>query len=210
MKRVTIEIPPEQLGKLELDYLEPPIGEMSVIEGLKISGEVCVNLWKTPVDTITERVKDRLGLFEISPVSSSGKEAVLLVKKTPSKLTILIEKFNLYYEFPLKLDSRGAEISIRGTSRDMKKLFKALQKMRISVTVKRARDYITQAGIVSNLTEKQREALHLAIREGYFKTPRRTNAHRLAKSLGIRHTTFLLHLRRAQEKIFEGMELDAA
>lgn len=55
----------------------------------------------------------------------------------------------------------------------------------------------------ADLTAKQRAALEVAHRQGYFERPRRTTATELAETLDISHSTFLQHLHRAQEKIFE-------
>ena len=55
----------------------------------------------------------------------------------------------------------------------------------------------------SELTEKQSQALKAAYHNGYFDQPRRATATEIAESLGISHSTFLQHLHRAEEKVFE-------
>jgi len=37
---------------------------------------------------------------------------------------------------------------------------------------------------------------------GFFETPRKKDARDISKEMGIRHTTFLTHLRRGQKRIF--------
>ncbi|MDG5760289.1 bacterio-opsin activator domain-containing protein [Natronococcus sp. A-GB1] len=54
----------------------------------------------------------------------------------------------------------------------------------------------------SELTEKQAVALEAAYRHGYFEQPRRSSATDIATSLGISHSTYLQHLRAAQQKVF--------
>jgi len=55
------------------------------------------------------------------------------------------------------------------------------------------------------LTEKQATALEAAFHHGYFEQPRRSSATEVAESLGIAHSTFLQHLRTAQQKLFESL-----
>jgi HTH-type transcriptional regulator, bacterioopsin transcriptional activator and related proteins len=52
------------------------------------------------------------------------------------------------------------------------------------------------------LTEKQATALEAAYRHGYFEQPRRRSATEIAGLLGVSHSTYLQHLRAAQQKVF--------
>jgi PAS domain S-box-containing protein len=55
----------------------------------------------------------------------------------------------------------------------------------------------------ADLTDKQLAALQAAHYNGYFERPRQSTATEIADSLGVSHSTFLQHLHRAQEKLFE-------
>jgi predicted DNA binding protein len=54
----------------------------------------------------------------------------------------------------------------------------------------------------ATLTEKQLATLKAAYYEGYFAQPRNSTASEIAESLDVSHSTFLRHLRSAQEKVF--------
>lgn len=54
----------------------------------------------------------------------------------------------------------------------------------------------------ADLTEKQAIALEAAYHGGYFERTRKRSATEIAESLGISHSTYLQHLRVAQQKIF--------
>jgi predicted DNA binding protein len=67
-------------------------------------------------------------------------------------------------------------------------------------------------GIGRGLTEKQREALLLALREGYFDVPRRATQTDIADELGVARQSFARLLKRAQRTVFEDLfweELEA-
>ncbi|WP_136689388.1 response regulator [Halorhabdus amylolytica] len=55
----------------------------------------------------------------------------------------------------------------------------------------------------ARLTDKQRQALRAAYHHGYFEQPRGATAAEIAETLGVAHSTFLQHLHRAQQKVFE-------
>ena len=56
---------------------------------------------------------------------------------------------------------------------------------------------------VTSLTEKQREAMNLAVRRGYYANPREVDLDTLADELGISHQALSHRLREAEGSIFE-------
>ena len=54
-----------------------------------------------------------------------------------------------------------------------------------------------------SLSARQSEVITLANEAGYFDWPRRTDAETLADELGICHSTFLEHLRKAEQKLID-------
>ncbi len=204
LKKITLEIAAGELEKIGLNYIEFLEGRCQSIEvtdGLKISSEICVNIWQVPKDAVINQ--NRLGITELSKVKTRDGKTTYLVKKRPTKLTLMLEEHNVYYEFPLQITEHFARLSVTGMSGEIAKFLSELDELGVKYKVTLAADYITQNDIISNLTARQKETLQIALREGYFKTPRETNAHILADKMGIKHTTFLQHLRRAQEKIFK-------
>lgn len=63
-------------------------------------------------------------------------------------------------------------------------------------------------GIGRGLTEKQRNALLLALREGYFDVPRGTTQSELADELGVSRQSLARLLKRAQRTVFEDLFWD--
>lgn len=52
-----------------------------------------------------------------------------------------------------------------------------------------------------NLTLKQKKAMDIAIKNGYYNYPRKTNLKKLAKIIGCSYSTYQNHLRKAEIKI---------
>lgn len=60
-----------------------------------------------------------------------------------------------------------------------------------------------QATLGDRLTDKQREALWIAYRSGYFDWPRERTTQECADRMGVSQPTFSQHLRTAEAKVFE-------
>lgn len=59
--------------------------------------------------------------------------------------------------------------------------------------------------LMPQLTDKQKQAVELAIEEGYYKTPRKIGLRKLAKLMGVSLATFEQHLRSAEEKLIPNL-----
>lgn len=73
------------------------------------------------------------------------------------------------------------------------------------VTVLSARERVAGVGALATLTAKQRETLELAVREGYYERPKRTDLDRLAKKLKVSRPALAERLQRAEGKALAGL-----
>jgi len=62
--------------------------------------------------------------------------------------------------------------------------------------------------IAPNLTEKQKKVFELAVKEGYYDIPKRTDLIKLAKLMEISVATFQEHLKRAEAKIVPKLRIN--
>lgn len=60
---------------------------------------------------------------------------------------------------------------------------------------------ITITSFLPKLTEKQKRAIELAVENGYYGYPRKTEIRKLAKSMKVSYSTYQFHLRNAEKKI---------
>lgn len=54
---------------------------------------------------------------------------------------------------------------------------------------------------IPELTEKQKRALEIAVKEGYYSHPRKVDMRTLAKIMGVSLSTFQEHLSKAESKL---------
>lgn len=123
-----------------------------------------------------------------------------------------IEKYNCLNLQPMVYTGGWEWYRVMAFSeQDIKKLFKDLERENCVVEVT-ARKSISEESVHSSLlvsagsllgglTEKQTRALIAAIDNGYYDLPRGASAMEIAQRLGIPRTSFVDHLRKAQNKL---------
>jgi len=83
----------------------------------------------------------------------------------------------------------------------IKKIRKTIKEFKLMKFVEEPIDTVFFPRLFSNLTDLQKRALELAISEGYYSSPRRTDLRKLARIMKISLATYSQHLRRAEEKL---------
>jgi len=100
------------------------------------------------------------------------------------------------------------------SERDLKHLFEDLdEKCKVEVTSRRAisnesiRDMflISTSTLFGSLTTKQRQALITALDFGYYRLPRTATAGEIAEKLRVPRTSYVDHLRKAENKVLQAV-----
>lgn len=173
-----------------------PVSDGQTVQFLSTRGGDVDQLWEAIRSHPTVRgveliADDELSRFEVT-VSGPVPEQELASRGAVVRSTrIELEGATVEAEVPKKTAVRP--------------LFEALSETFDSVTVVSVRDRqrTSDSGRAgSPLTEKQSTAVETAYHRGYFERPRRSSATEVAEALGVTHTTFLQHLRAAQQKLF--------
>lgn len=73
----------------------------------------------------------------------------------------------------------------------------------VSLVTKESTAVQTEQSALDSLTEKQREALEFAYHSGFFERPQRQTAEEIAHELGVSRSTFLSHVRAAENKLLK-------
>ena len=101
------------------------------------------------------------------------------------------------------------------SERDLKDLFKDLDRhcnsieilSRRSISDESVRDtfLLSTASLFGALTDKQARALMTALDNGYYRLPRSANAGDIARLMGVPRTSFVDHLRKAENKVLQAV-----
>ena len=97
---------------------------------------------------------------------------------------------------------------------DYKRLFRGLSSLgQVEILEKKVlaersiRDafVISLSSVFSELTEKQLEALQVALEYGYYQVPKKATAEEIARKHRVPRTTYEEHVRKAESKVFRAM-----
>lgn len=132
--------------------------------------------------------------------------------KLPPPTLPTIEKYNCLNLQPMVYTGGWEWYRVMAFSeQDIKRLFKDLEKRHCDVEVTSRKTIseesvhssllIPVGSLLNSLTEKQTRALIAALDNGYYNLPRNASAIEIAQRLGIPRTSFVDHLRKAENKL---------
>jgi DNA-binding CsgD family transcriptional regulator len=203
MKRVKLEFGRELLEKMGVGNLMKGIERLESIAVLKLTPEEYVEVWKVKTGIDLREIAGRFGIAEVLMLREEGDEVTCLVKGRSDLLAEMLDEFDVYYEYPLIYEDGRTTFSIVGDGRQVNRLQDFFKSNGIPCRVLSVSNYAAKGDLLALLTPRQKEVLQAALEAGYFDSPRRKNAREIAAKLGIKHPTFLEHLRKAERKLLE-------
>ncbi|WP_165872087.1 helix-turn-helix domain-containing protein [Natrarchaeobius halalkaliphilus] len=163
-----------------------------------------------PIDRFGEVARSHPAVESVTEINSSGTTArfqLVVTQETPqSRLATLGALVN---RTVVRID--GAELAIElPRSIDVAETVNHLAQ-RFDVSTESITDFRSlpptnnqySPADIDSFTDKQEAALSAAFHHGYFEQPRKNTAEEIATALGISHSTFLQHLRVAEQKLLE-------
>ena len=130
----------------------------------------------------------------------------LIILFEEPKSTKPVYQHNIIHTKPIFISSEGKEIwSVASKNKEnLIEFYKVLRRTRNAKMLfvknkKISNVYIAQ--IHPDLTNKQKNAIKLAIEEGYYEIPRKIDVKDLAKKSNLAFSTYQTHLRKAESKL---------
>lgn len=116
----------------------------------------------------------------------------------------VIKEHRCFFEYPIVNVSGRMTIPLVGTKENLQELLDYLEALNVEFTVVALTNYFVEGkDMLSALTPAQYKSLELAVERGFFEIPKKTDARELGKHMGISHSAFLTHIRKAERKIFK-------
>jgi predicted DNA binding protein len=132
--------------------------------------------------------------------------------KEPTYTRDLYQK-NIFFISPAIISSKGYEIIEIGSFdrellvRVIDLLEKNLNGELIFLKEKKIKTMFISK-ISPDLTDKQKKAFDLALKNGYYEVPRKISVEKLAKLSGLSFSTFQVHLRKAEQKLIPSLSYE--
>lgn len=116
----------------------------------------------------------------------------------------MIETFDCFFEYPTVFTKEDIHMSMVGSQKNLRDFVGSLEDLGQTFKVVSLKNYYVKGrGMLSSLTPKQYDYLKFAVKDGYYDIPKRCDTRRLARKKGIAHSTFSMHLRKAEKAIFK-------
>jgi predicted DNA binding protein len=131
-------------------------------------------------------------------LETDSRRALGKYETTQTALYDFAEASALTIEFPVDVDRGWYTFDLTGTREELDKLDAVLSESPLSYELQ---SLVTRTDPDSLVTDRQREVLEAAVREGYFAVPRECTLAELAEQIGIDKSTASTILRRGQQRL---------
>jgi len=210
MRKITVEIVPDERIRAMMRPLMEHIEEMELIELLRLDLKRGIKVGVVRIRLAPGSTVESIGptsLFDIKMVDvleRKGDELICLMKvKARGGFEDLREKADLDISWtaPMMVSRDRIVYSFIGEEDQIKAMVELLKEFgeRTRVSVHNAT--FGECNTLSMLTVRQKEIVVAAKRLGYYRYPREANAEDVAKALGLSTSTVVEHLRKAEIRL---------
>ena len=208
MRRVVIEFPLEDLGKIVGGHSLDEIKSLRVIHVLKETpaetAMICRVELKNPSSRLQDFFSDRKS-FRIRLVKRDPRGACIYNVERRRQKKAESYKFTTtssYLSTPFEIGDGKVKVTFLGSARQVKSLLQLFEREVSRFRVLSLGDAkFSLDSPLGRLTDKQTRALVTAYNLGYYEIPRRTNSDELARLLKISNASFVMERRRAERRL---------
>lgn len=190
---------PEGIWIAELST-EFPDATFRLLSGYRAE-ERAVELGEVRADApgeIVETMRDHPEIHGYELLESGDERVLGKYETTDVDLYEFVEYSGLTIEFPVEVEAGWYEFDLTGTREELDTLESVLDASPLQYTLEML---VTTTDTESLLTERQRELLETAVREGYFEIPRKCTLAELAEAVDVDKSTASTVLRRGEARL---------
>lgn len=212
MRKLTVEMKVKKEFTKMLDFLLDKIESIELIELIKIDFKQGI---KMGIAALTMKEG-----YTIADIDIPEFMEMLIVLKQEGNRYIVLSKVKFLKGFPgfakqFDLDiiwdtpsiftKEKMVMSVTGDEENLKKFLEAIKILGDIEKVSFKKAIFHEQAIISCLTEKQRQIIIAAKKNGYYEYPRKINSEELSKKIGLSKPTVVQHLRKAEVRIMSNI-----
>ena len=167
---------------------------------------ICRVRFKEGTKKIDEVLAEPSALVQHLDVEKNGAH-IYYVKRKPLKLpgpSVLMA--GGYLTTPFELNDGVFRVGFLGGAKEVERFLRLLRRLRIKFRVASLTDAkFSSDSPLGRLTEKQRKVLTAAYRLGYYDLPKKISSEALARRLGMRSSTLVVHRIKAERRLLEAL-----
>jgi predicted DNA binding protein len=152
------------------------------------------------------KVPEYVEIFTV--LQKNGNRYICLIKaKYFKSLSTLAKKFNIdiIWDTPSIFTKEKMVISVTGNEDNLKKILDLFKKIGNVKKISFVKAIYNEQTILTCLTDKQREILIVAKKNGYYNYPRKINSKELSDKIGLSKPTVVQHLRKAEVRLVSNL-----
>ena len=218
MRKVIIEVNPKFASKLlpdgfydDLEYIEGKallrldfekrikvaivdivVKEGATLEDLKMPDELTI------LDVLRKKENTYTCLIRVK-----YKENILNLPELKPLKVFMAE--NIIFDFPFILSEDRIVLSIVTDNKYLRKVLKILKPLGLIKNISFQKAAFSEHNLLSCLTERQKEIIIAAQKNGYYEVPREITTEELSRKLGISKAATVEHLRKAENRIISNI-----
>ena len=213
MRRITVELTAADITKAfgKSHRFNDQIRSLEVLSFLKSTPNEVVEICRVQLSDPGAGIVDVFSHTseEVSVLQQEAEDTyVCFYRNRPIRrlLSIVSSVPGGYLSTPYEVRDGRLRITLLGNARSLKIFLKTLQGVGLHPNVVSLTEAVfTLNSALERLTEKQKAVIIDAFKNGYYDFPRKIGSEALAKKLGIREPTLVIHRRKAERKLFAHM-----
>jgi len=208
MRKLTVELKVREEFLKILDFLLDKVESIELIELIKIDFEQgfkmgIAALYMKEGYTIEDiDIPDFMDMLTV--LKQDGNKYIILARvKFYKRFMGLVKKFNIdvIWDTPSIFTKDKLTFSVTGNEENLKKFLDVTRNLGEIKSISFKKATFHEQSILSCLTEKQKEVLIAAKKNGYYSYPRKINSQELSEKIGLSKPTVVQHLRKAEERL---------
>ena len=208
MRKLIVELKVDESMLEILDFLLDKVESIELIELIKLDFEQRVKMGIAALNMkegYTIEDIDFPDFMEfLTVLKQEGNRYIVLSKvKFYKKFIGLAKKFNIdiIWDTPSIFTKNKMTLSVIGNEENLKKFLDVIKHLGEIKSISFTKATFNEQSILSCLTEKQKEIIIAAKKNGYYNYPRNITSDQLSQKVGLSKPTVIQHLRKAEKRI---------
>ena len=212
MRKLIVELKVKEEFLEMLSFLLDKVDSIELVELIKIDFEQGIKMVIAALNMKRGYAIEDIDIPEymemLTVLKKEGNRYIVLSKvKFYKKFIDLAKKFNIdiIWDTPSIFTKEKMAMSVVGNEENLKKFLEVIKNMGEITKISFTKPTFHEQSILSCLTEKQREILIEAKKNGYYSYPRKINSGQLSEKIGLSKPTVVQHLRKAEVRLISNI-----
>lgn len=212
MRKLTVELKVNEMLLKNLDFLLDKVESIELIELIKIDFEQRIKMGIAALNMKEGYTIDDIDIPDfmemLTVLKQEGNRYIVISKvKFYKKFMGLAKKFNIdvIWDTPTIFTKEKMTMSVTGNEENLKKFLDVIKYLGEVKSISFKKAVFHEQSILSCLTEKQKEILIAAKKNGYYNYPRKINSQDLSEKIGLSKPTVVQHLRKAEIRLISNI-----